>query len=281
MNDASGLLRFALEGARVRKAASALEQVSPQLASAVRRSMPFLASRGEAVTLGFARAMPLGDLLADLQRPFHATRLTISPGAAHGALVVDGGAIATILDGVLGGDGANPPTLNEAGLTAPQVALVARVVDGMVRSLSEVLTKKFGLSLRAVPPDSDDAMAEGAPVACSLEIAGGARPGRAVLLLAKEALLARSEARENPASAEDPRVAAVLAGVEVELVAELARMRLPLGQLSRLQVGDTLRLDVPVGGTVPVRVDGQVLLRGQPTTHAGQIAIRIAPRHGG
>jgi flagellar motor switch protein FliM len=48
-----------------------------------------------------------------------------------------------------------------------------------------------------------------------------------------------------------------------------------LGQLSSLRVGDTIRLEVPVGGAINVRADGRVVLRGHPTTSAGQIAVRI------
>jgi flagellar motor switch protein FliM len=279
MTEAAGLLRFAVEGARVRKAASALEQASPFLASALKRALPFLAGRGETISLSFARAMPIGDLLAEMSRPIHATRLVLNPGGAHGALVLDAGAISTTLDGVLGGDGRSPPVLDAATLSSPQIALVARVVDGIVRSLSEVLSKRLDLSITAVAPDSDDAMAEGAPIACCLEITGGAQTGRVVLLLAKEALLAKTESREHPPHPDDPRVAAVLESVELELVAELTRTRMPLRTLSRLKVGDTIRLDVPVGGAVSVRIDGRVLLRGHPTTQAGQIAIRLLPRH--
>jgi flagellar motor switch protein FliM len=281
MSETAGLLRFAAEGSRVRKAASALEQASPLLASALKRALPFLASRGETVNLSFARAMPIGDLLSEMARPIHATRLVVDPGGAHGALVLDANAISTVLDGVLGGDGRSPPLLDEAGLSAPQTALVARVVDGIVRALSDVLSKKFDLSLTAVAPDADDAMAEGAPVACCLEITGGTQVGRVVLLLAKEALLTKAESRAHPPHANDPRVAAVLDTVELELVAELTRTRMPLRALSRLKVGDTIRLEVPVGGAIAVRIDGKVLLRGHPTTQGGQIAIRLLPRHDG
>jgi flagellar motor switch protein FliM len=71
----------------------------------------------------------------------------------------------------------------------------------------------------------------------------------------------------------------VIEEVELELVVELARIRMTLGHLSVLKAGDTIRLDVPVGAAVDVRADGHVVLRGQPTTNAGQIAIRIEGRH--
>ncbi len=281
MTASTGLLRFAAEGERVRRATSALEQTSPMLASALKRAMPFLSSRGATVSLAFARAMPIGDLIGELRRPVHATRIVLTPGGSSGAIILDSGAISTALDGVLGGDGRSPPQLEAAGLTGPQTALIGRVVDGVVRSFSEVLVKKFGFGIRSVAPDADDATTEGAPVACSLELGGSEPQGRVVLLLAKEALLSVTEARENPAHPTDPRVLSVLDQVELEVVAELARVKMSLGQLSRLKVGDTIRLDTPVGGKVSVRADGRVLLRGHPTTSGGQIAIRVVGGHEG
>ena len=277
MSDAAKLLQFAVEGGRVRKAASALEQASPQLASALRRAMPFLARHGTQVTLCFARAIPIGELLGDLPRPLHATHVAVSPGGTRGAIIFDAGAIAMALDGVLGGDGTSPPPLDAAGLTPPQIALISRVVDGVVRSFSEVMTRRFGVSLQSSAPDGDDAGSETAPVACSFELGTGPQSGRVMLLIAKDALLgAGSDRPEGQANAIDPRVASVVEQVELDLVAELARMKLTLRHLSSLRVGDTLRLDVPVGGTINVRADGRVVLRGHPTTNAGQIAIRVA-----
>lgn len=272
------LLRFAVEGGRVRKAASALEQASPQLATALRRAMPFLARRGGQVTLCFARALPVSELLADLPRPIHATHLT-SPSGARGALVLDAGAIGMILDGVLGGDGRTPPKLDPQGLTPPQVALLARVIDGAVTSLSDVLARRFGFALQSVAPDVDEATSEGAPIACSFDVGAASQTGRVILLIAKEALLGASEDADGPRDVPDPRVTRVMQDVELDLVVELARVPLALGRLAALKQGDVIRLDVPVGGAVNVRADGNVVLRGHPTTNAGQIAIRIAGRH--
>ncbi len=277
MTDAAKLLGFAVEGARVRRAASSLEQASPQLASALRRAMPFLQKSGTQVSLCFARAIPIGELLADLPRPIHASHVVISPGGARGAIILDAGSIATVLDGVLGGDGSSPPQLDPAGLSPPQVALVSRVVDGLIRSFSEVLSRRLSIEIHGAAPNGDDAGSEAAPVACSFELGANPPLGRVVLLVAKEALLGGTEAsRQTATSVADPRVADVVAQVELDLVAELARMKMSLGQLSRLRVGDMVRLDVPVGGAINVRADGHIVLRGHPTTNAGQIAIRVA-----
>jgi flagellar motor switch protein FliM len=222
--------------------------------------------------------MPLGELIADLKRPMHATHLRSAAGA-RGALILDAGAIAMVLDGVLGGDGRAPPQLQSDGLTAPQVALLARVIEGAVRSLSEALERRFGFTLKSGAPDADEASSEGAPIVCSFDIECGEQTGRVVLLLAKEALLGNAEA-DGPAPPEpDERVARVLADVDLDLVVELARVQMPLGRLASLKVGDVVRLDLPVGAAVDVRADGHVVLRGHPTTNAGQIAIRVAGRH--
>jgi flagellar motor switch/type III secretory pathway protein FliN len=158
------------------------------------------------------------------------------------------------------------------------VALLARAVDDLARSFSEVLTRKFGVELRVSLPDGDAAIAEGAPVACSLDIGCGSQVGRVVLLLPKEALLAGADAQQHPPHAPDPNVVAVVESVELQVVAELGRVAMTRGRLSRLAVGDLIRLDVPVTGAVDVRADGHVLLRGHPTTNEGQIAIRVAAR---
>jgi flagellar motor switch/type III secretory pathway protein FliN len=100
-----------------------------------------------------------------------------------------------------------------------------------------------------------------------------------VLLIAKEALVGTSEDADGSKDQTDPRVARVMAEVELDLVVELARLPIALGRLAALKAGDVIRLDVPVGGTVNVRADGNVVLRGHPTTNAGQIAIRVAGRH--
>ncbi|MGD0677174.1 MAG: FliM/FliN family flagellar motor switch protein [Polyangiaceae bacterium] len=278
MTASAQLLRFAVEGGRVRRAASALEQASPELASALRRAMPFLVRRGGQVALCFARALPVSELLDELPRPVHATHL-LAPSGARGALILDSGAISMVLDGVLGGDGQSPPVLDRQGLTPPQIALIARVIDGAVRSLSDVLSRKFGFALQAISPDVDEASSEGAPIACSFDIGVGTQTGRVVLLIAKEALLGTSDEAEVQTKPPDRRVARIVEDVELDLVVELARLQMTIGRLSALKAGDVIRLDVPVGAAVDVRADGHIILRGHPTTNAGQIAIRLAGRH--
>ena len=271
------LLRFALEGERVRRAVSVLERESPRLSAALRRAIPFLSRRGIPVALVSARAAPIGDLLEGISRPIHATHLVAMPANARGALLLDAGAIAICLDGVLGGEGREIPALNPAGLTGPQTALVSGLASGVAGAFSDALFVSIGIRLECRTAGVEDATAQSAPIACILEFGTQPNVGRVMLLLPKEALLASSDQLERiPGPSGDPRLAAVLAGVELELVAELGRVRIRLRDLAALKVGDTLRLDASVNGTVSVRANEHELMRGKPTTQSGRLAVKIA-----
>jgi flagellar motor switch protein FliM len=275
------LLRFALEGERVRRAAQVLERESPRLASALRRALPFLGRRNVPITLLYSRAVPIAELLESLSRPIHATQLVITPGGGGGAILFDAGAIGMFLDGVLGGDGSSLPELPPSGLTAAQTALVTGLATGIVRTLSDSLAGSLGMSLACRSTEIHDATVASAPIACVLELGGEGAVGRVAVLLAKEPLLAACPEADAHTTAADPRVASVLEGVELDLVAELGSLRLSLRDVARLRVGDTLRLDAAVGATVSVRADGRELFRGLPTTSGGRIALKLASGHEG
>ena len=275
------LFRFALEGERVRKASGVLERETPRLAAALRRAGPFLSRKSVPVALEYARAAPIAELLEGIGRPIHATHLLTTPGSAHGVLLLDGVAIAMFLDGTLGGDGKTLPTLNPAGLSRPQVALVSGLAGGIVRAFSDALSIAIGVRIEARAAGVEEATAESAPIACGLAIGEGDIIGRILLLLPKEVLLAAlGEADSTPPGGSDPRIAAVLETVELDLVVDLGRIQMPLGEVAALKVGDTLRLDVPVSGTVSIRAEERELLRGRPTTAGGRIALRIAGHEG-
>jgi flagellar motor switch protein FliM len=271
------LLRFALEGERVRKAARILERESPRLAAALRRAVPFLSRRRVPIALAYTRATPIAELLESVPRPIHVVHLVTSPGSARGALLLDAGAIAMFLDGVLGGNGQTLPVLNATGLTTPQAALASGLAVGIVRAFSDSLGASIGLRLESRPADVDEATAQSAPIACVLEFGVDERIGRVVLLLPKEVLLASAAEADPPANqAVDARITAVLENVEIDLVAELGRVSMRVSDLTAIKVGDMLRLDVPVNGMVSVRANDHVLYRGRPTTNGGQISVKIA-----
>jgi flagellar motor switch protein FliM len=272
------LVRLARAGRRARQASASLEVDAPRLCSALRRAVPFLSRRGIPVTQRYVHAVAVDALLAELPRPHHVTPLATPAG--RGALVLDAGACAFFLDGVLGGGANQPlPVLAPQGLTAPQAALVGRVADQVLRAFAEVLCPRVTMRVTPRPPTTAVAVPrdDAAPVVAVLEFTTGEHTGAAALVLPRDALVGDDVDPETvrAAPAPDGRVAGTLGGVDLELVVELARAPMRLSELSRLRVGDTLPLSVSLGDAVVVSADGQPLLRGHPTTMGGRIAIRI------
>lgn len=257
-------------------AAGVFERELPRLASALRRALPFLTRRAVPVSLGYARAVTLLELQDSLERPSHRVSLALANNGGRGALFFDAKALALLLDGVLGGDGRAPPRLSPAGLTAPQGALVARTAEGVVKALSEVLAARAGVHFDALPWSPEPPREDTPVVAAAFDLGAEPSPARVVLALPGESLEPRARA---PAPEADLRVARALDAVDLELVVELARVSMRLGDVLALRPGDTLPLDVPVGESVSVRADERTLFRGKPTSLLGRIAVRIESRH--
>ena len=72
---------------------------------------------------------------------------------------------------------------------------------------------------------------------------------------------------------------AAVAEAEVLVVAELARVPVPLSRLASMKVGDVIRLPVSIDAPARLRVGGHAVHAGRPTTSGAQIAIAIE-RHG-
>jgi flagellar motor switch protein FliM len=274
------LLRSALGGARMEKASGSFSKEAPRLLVALRRAVPFLSRRRVPIRIASVRPCSLTDLIAGLPRPAFVQPLSVRGAGTggRGAIVLDANASALFLDGVLGGDGTGLPELPPGGLTAPQSALVSGITSNIVRTFAEALEVAFAVKVTPARDDSsDDLAAERASIACVIEIGepmGETPCAQVIVSLPKEVLGTPADA--DPAVLKsDARVAQVLETVELDVVAELGRVRLRVGDFMRLAVGDTLKLDVPVNADVTVRAESREIFRGRPTTSAGQIALAI------
>lgn len=278
------LLRLSAEGARSRQAVGVLEKVAPHLCSALRRGLPFLTRRTQPIQVVWTKAAPIPELMEELGGPRHHVELVTQPGRARAGLVLDRGAIALTLDGVLGGDGSQPPDLDPESpeLSSPQLALVSRMSLGLVEVMSEFLAHRSGP--RLLPRDPHVELPdEAAPVGCLFRFGNDAFAGQVLLYISKDALTAtqtRKALPRKPNPEADGRLSNSIGEAEIELVAELAKMRIGLADLAELRVGDTLRLNVPVDAEVRVHAEGRTILFGRPTSVAGQIAVRVG-RHEG
>jgi flagellar motor switch protein FliM len=201
--------------------------------------------------------------------------LATDPGGWRAALVIDANATSFLMEGALGGDGSSLPELSSKGLSGAQAAIIGRVADRIATAFSSVLVESTRFGFTKLPSTTEGPPGGALLASLGLGLGEHSEYGTLTLLLAKEALLgtaAAPAAREAPV---DPRVIGTLVGVELELVVELGRLSMTLGALSALRAGDTLLLDVPVDGTVAVRVGDQNLLTGRPTTSGSRLAVRV------
>jgi flagellar motor switch protein FliM len=282
----------------------------------MRRAVPFLTRRGVAIKPGAPYVVNSNELESQLTAPVYLANLASEPGGARAAICLDSHAISFLLEGSLGGDGSDPPKLNPKGLTAPQLAFMDRVFTNVMKCCAETIERSIGLSVKYLPraqgqksagatlvvlpldfvdeaaldddddmdvfgPDSNDEASDGeAEAEAEAEAGSTTSQGRMLIGLSKNALNRARAAHDRRQRTQpvDDRVAATIREVDVDVVAELGRLPLTIGKLMALKVGDTLRLDVPVNGHIILRIDEEVLFRGQPTTTGTQLAIQIVER---
>lgn len=257
----------------LKRAMSQFDRQASAMAGAIRRSVPFLVRCGVAVTPDPAAPSGSATLEQEMPAPTFVVHLATDPGHVRGQLIFGAEAVSYLLDGLLGGDGAAPPVLSPEGLTGPQRVLLSRIADGVLEALAATCEAVAGFRLVKVAVAMDE-IDDGALVAVSFRLGVDGQSGRIVLALGKDALLGGSTPKPRGLGV-NPRIAAALGAVEIELVAELGQVRMKIGDLAALRVGHVLATTVPIGGTIRLRTGNRHLYRGYPTTSGGQVAIRI------
>lgn len=266
------LVRLGLESDRARRAMAVLAAERRGLEGAVKRTLPYLVRKKIKVEALEPRAVIFHDALGALLAPLHVTPIDIA--GTRGALVLDGKAIAHGLDGVLGGSG-DLPELDPSGLSPAQLALSVRLARQLLDGFVPMFAK---MGMRVGPVEGDAAGTPGGLlVACAITIGEDDKLGTICILVPAGAI---PEGQPGVPKVRElqPKTAAALSNVDVDVVAELGRVRLPLHRLAGLKVGDVVKLSLPLDTVATVRVSNSVLFRGRPTTSGPQIAIAIEGR---
>lgn len=271
-NRSDALVRLSLESDRARRAKAVLAAERRSLEGAVKRTLPYLVRKKIKVEATAPQAVLWSDALAALVQPMHITSIDIN--GTRGALVLDGRAVAHGLDGVLGGSG-DLPELDPSGLSPAQLALALRLARGLYDGFASMFAK-VGMRFSPVPDDASG-MPGGLLVACAVTIGEEEKTGT-IMVLVPAAAIPDGQPGVPKVRELQPKTAAALSNVDVDVVAELGRVRLPLSRLAGLKVGDVVRLPLPLDSVATVRVSGQALFRGRPTTSGPQIAIAIEGR---
>lgn len=241
-----------------------MSEITNDLAIALRKAVPFLARKRVEITVDEPRTTTFAELRLD-ETVAHTTKLCAS--GKNGQLTLDEIAFARMLDGFFGGDGA-VTVKKPARPTAAQAALASKVSDGIFKGFGFVLEKRLGL----VVAPSTVKETTGSAVVVTLSLEGGGKIALALPLNALEV--------EEPESAKtpDPTIALALTGVEVDVVAELGRVRLALEQVMKMRVGDVVPLKLALEERARVCAGGATLFYGRPTVAKGAVAIGLERR---
>lgn len=258
-------------GGRGRAACAKISDVAGELARALRRAVPFLARKRVGLVAEPSACASFADLASDADVA-HASAFLVHPSGSQrsatplrGLVLFDDVALARILDGVLGGDGSPPSAATTP--TSAQSALASRVTRSMLKALSEVFTARLAFGIE--PTSSKDVEA-GSAVVLPLSMEGGGKVTVALPL----SVISHDEEVVEP-SRIDSGLAAAMTDVELDVVAELGKVRLPLEAIARLAVGDVIRLSLPLDERARVCAGGATLFEGRPTASGHVVAVAI------
>lgn len=254
---------LAQPGGRGRAACVKAAIAGPELIVALKRALPFLARKRLSVKLELPRCLSFADLAAD-ENVIYTSSFNEKTSNSRGLLFFDEAGLARVLDGALGGgDAVKLPSLK---LTSAQNALASRVTVSVMKAFSDALAGKLGLTVEATGNKDIDA---GVAVILSLSIDGGGLISVALPL----ACIRADEPSEAPKV--DEGIAAAMLDVDVDIVAELGKVRLSLDTISKLQVGDVVRLALPLDERARVSAGGAVLFHGRPTASGDVVAVAL------
>ncbi len=262
---------LSVPGGRGRAACARVTEMAGDLANALRRAVPFTARKRVALATEQVRCLAFADLAGDTTIA-HATAFAIhfaqgprSSAPMRGLVLFDEICLARILDGILGGDGSPETTIARA--TSAQSALASRVAGSMLKAFADVLATRLAVTVEPVTSKDVDA---GIAVLLPISMEGG---GKVMLALPLAAVSHDEEDSTVPAV--DPGIAEAMADVELDIIAELGRVRLPLETLAKLAIGDVIRLSLPLDERARVCAGGATLFEGRPTASGHVVAVAI------
>ncbi|MFO1054264.1 MAG: FliM/FliN family flagellar motor switch protein [Planctomycetota bacterium] len=224
----------------------------------------------------------------EFKHPSLLFEIALDPLRAPACLEMPGAFVHQLVDMSLGGSGAS--TSARTNFTPAEIAVVAGVMHGVADRLALSLRSLTPMAARMIGHAADPALLHCAPMPDEFVLAAAIRitgPGleqtlRLTLPHADlDPLLARDQDARRVSSAPGsgrlrPVLARTMEGTDLPISVELGRVRLTLRQLTRLGVGDVLRLDTPVGAEVDLRVGPTRKLRGVVGRDGRARAFRVS-----
>jgi flagellar motor switch protein FliM len=215
--------------------------------------------------------------------------VTLEPWAGRSLLSIELPTLLTMVDHLLGGPGAAQQP--DRPLTDIEQAVLRHLLTRMLAELSYALEPLDGITPQLLNLESNPGFVQAAaptdPVVVGrLELAVGDRTSAASLCLPyaslEPALERLSHAQDDDARMLARRKAAArtqqrLTDVEVEVAVRFHPSRLPSGTISRLAVGDVVRLDHRTTAPLAVTAAATTFAHAVPGTSGRKLAVLIVP----
>lgn len=267
----------------LRAAMHAMALVAVRFSRSARRTMPFMIRQKARLVPEPVSFLGPSDEDPDRAGPWFHVLLEAEEMSAWARLTLNGTAIQLILEGSLGASTLSSTAIGRE-LTLAQRALIARIARGLAQSFADAVREEVGLTFSVVasqaradddPPDFPTA--HGLRVACGFEPSSG-DPRISIAVSAEALELAAREQEDDAGIAPDPRMVEALMDVELDVVAELGRIRLGLREVLGLHVGQVLRLPTATDDPVILKVADLPKLEGRPVVSRGQVSLEIKGR---
>ena len=268
---------------QLRGSIAAMTKIGIEFARACRRSLPFLVRYACTLKPGSVEIVTsAADFATEPSDQSYPVNLTTADGRSWGAIRLDGGAVAFVLEGTLGGRGTFVGSEERFQLSSAQRSLMTRVSQSIAADFAHAVSKECGLSLAPIDmvndkmPDAGDVLR----IACQID----GLPITANIIIAVSAPALENATKDHAAEGElpvsgDPRIGEALQEVSLEVRAELGRTTLGLKRVLSLQPGDIIRLPTATDDPLTIRVGGLEKFHGVPIISRGQNAIEIRSRH--
>ena len=265
---------------RLQSVSELMSEIAADFTRHAKRSLPFLTRYRS----GLAPSLPglIGG--ADLPRaggelPKYGLLLCSKRGGGWLGVWVNAAAINLLLEGALGGSALFEAPPAGAELSAPQRALVHRVTRSLVDDLQASVSKHTPTTATYTVEPLTTREVDGVYAVCEIE--NLAIPATVTVAVSSDLLVEAIEARRPQVREELNReMLDALGGVEVEMVAELGRVSISLGDATSLAVGDVIRLNTTAGDPIQLQIGGTPKFDAAPMTSRGQMAVEIKSRHG-
>lgn len=220
--------------------------------------------------------VPVSRLAALVGDPRFIYGIKVGRVSGAGVVTIDGFLGGAFVDRLFGSETSSPPVL-EGPATNTEKRTVARLAGKIVEALQSVLERLNPLQAvleHTPPPMLRSAPKNLAAVLMVVHVTFGDFRCRVTTALDTAAAGFRL-LPADPVAHLDAPLRPTLLRVPVEISSVLGTAMIPVQQFLALKVGDLLTLDTPVGGEIPLLVEGRAKFLGTPAINRGNLSLQI------